>query len=445
MHTDITYLVGSEETLKDIQKIPALPTFDDRIVGFLNELSRALLSKTEYRSYVDLMSYGFWIRKSHLMKEKPRYEGYMRMGKGVTFHIAPSNVPVNFAVSMTSALLAGNACIIRVSDKDFDQVRIITTEIGEILHKDEYKELQKYICIIRYPHSKEITDRLSKICDIRIIWGGDRTIEEVRQSPLPPRGCEMTFADRHSLAIINVGEYARKSEEEKRQIAKDFYTDTYYSDQNACSSPRMVVWYNDSDEICITEKYPQRDEVNDSEEIPVIPTTTELVARNTFWRLLKDQIDEKYELQPVVAVDKLEKFAELATDEELIREMDRGIGEEGNRSALLIRLVDRDPLCMRVELDYPTESLMDYKMLGGYFFEYMTNDMSSIVPVLGKQAQTVAYLGVDPEDIASVIKEFGVRGVDRIVPIGDTMDLSFFWDGYDMIEEMSRRVDIHKV
>ena len=43
-----------------------------------------------------------------------------RIGRGVTYHIAPSNVPVNFAVSMTSALLAGKACVIRVSNTSFD-------------------------------------------------------------------------------------------------------------------------------------------------------------------------------------------------------------------------------------------------------------------------------------------------------------------------------------
>lgn len=401
----ITYLVGDETILEGMSTVPARHTFDDLIVDFLNEISRALLSKSEYRGYIDLMSYGFWIRKSHLMKEKPRYEGHMRMGKGVTFHIAPSNVPVNFAVSMTSALLAGNACILRVSEKEFDQVRIISTEIREILQKEEYKELQKYICIIRYPHSKEITDELSLMSDIRIIWGGDRTISEVRQSPLQPRGCEMTFADRHSLVVIDAEHYIGMPDEEAEQVAKDFYTDTYYSDQNACSSPRMVVWKTDTKDKA--EKAGER-----------------------FWRLLKERAKEEYELQPVVAVDKMERFSELATDEDVFAEIDD------------VKLVDNDPLCMRIEVDGLSDRLMDYKMLGGYLFEYATDDLSSIVPVLGKRAQTVAYLGVKPEEIAEVVKTAGVRGVDRIVPLGHTMDLTFFWDGYDMIEAMSRRVDI---
>ena len=38
--------------------------------------------------------------------------------------------------------------------------------------------------------------------------------------------------------------------------------------------------------------------------------------------------------------------------------------------------------------------------------------------------------------------ENGVRGVDRIVPLGKTMELEFFWDGLDMIDAMSRYVDL---
>ena len=83
-------------------------------------------------------------------------------------------------------------------------------------------------------------------------------------------------------------------------------------------------------------------------------------------------------------------------------------------------------------------------MLGGYFFEYITDSIDSIEPVLKKPAQTIAYLGIGPEELERIVKECGPRGVDRIVPIGHTMDLSFIWDGYDMVETMSRVIQIAK-
>lgn len=51
----------------------------------------------------------------------------------MALHIAPSNVPVNFAVSMTSSLLAGNCTVVRVSSKRFLQVDVICEAINGLL------------------------------------------------------------------------------------------------------------------------------------------------------------------------------------------------------------------------------------------------------------------------------------------------------------------------
>ena len=87
---------------------------------------------------------------------------------------------------------------------------------------------------------------------------------------------------------------------------------------------------------------------------------------------------------------------------------------------------------------------MSYKMYGGYFFEYEAKALEELIPVLTKSCQTIAYLGIEAEKIYDVVKKSGVRGVDRIVPVGHTMDLSFYWDGNDMIDSMSRYVYVNR-
>ena len=77
---------------------------------------------------------------------------------------------------------------------------------------------------------------------------------------------------------------------------------------------------------------------------------------------------------------------------------------------------------------------MNYKEAGGYFMEYIAKELLEIVPILGKVCQTVAVLGIDSKGVRELLQQYGVRGVDRIVPVGKTMELSFRWDGYDMIE-----------
>ena len=97
-------------------------------------------------------------------------------------------------------------------------------------------------------------------------------------------------------------------------------------------------------------------------------------------------------------------------------------------------------LIMRIDVSKLTPDIMDYKNGGGYFFEYEAKNLSEIVPILTKQCQTISFLGENKEEIKELVFKNGVLGVDRIVPLGETMGLEFIWDGYKMIENMSRFV-----
>lgn len=127
-------------------------------------------------------------------------------------------------------------------------------------------------------------------------------------------------------------------------------------------------------------------------------------------------------MQPIQAVDKYSAVCAL------------GMSRPG------VRYVSKDTLVVRAELDRLTADVMDYKCGGGCFFEYAAKDLVEIVPVLGKRCQTVAVLGVDRERVRELVFSNGVRGVDRIVPLGETMRLAFIWDGFQMVESMSRYV-----
>lgn len=408
LNNKIKFLVGSDEIIRGAASTPALPMFSEKAVSFLSELSKELLSIPGIREHLDVMSYAYWIRKASLEKTKGEFvrADVTRMGRGVAFHIAPSNVPVNFAVSMTSSLLAGNVSIIRVSNKEFEEVDIICSAINRIFAKSEFAEMKQYICIVRYEHSDEITTYLSSICDVRIVWGGNRTIEQIRRSPIPPRAIEMCFADRHSIAVIDAAEYHKSAKDPEkgdnfvREFAKKFYTDTYYTDQNACSSPRIIVWLNADNNI---------------EE-----------SKRIFWDALEKEVSDRYELQPIQAVDKFSMATELSMKKDGVR-----LTRKGNKLFV-------------IDLDSLTSDVMDYKMSGGYFFQYSAASLNEITPIMGKMCQTVAVFGLDKRSVVNFVLEKGVRGVDRVVDIGDTMGLEFTWDGFRMIEAMSRVIYIYE-
>ena len=397
----IKYLTGDESILLNSAEIPALPMFSDAVVSLLSELSKELLSVPGIREHVDVTSYAYWIRKASLEKEKQKYNlDEYRLGRGVAFHIAPSNVPVNFAVSMTSSLLAGNVTVIRVSNKDFIEVKIICDAINRVLAKDEFAKMRSYICIIRYEHSDEISSFLSSICDIRIIWGGNNTINQIRRFPIPPRAIEMCFADRHSIAVIDPEKYL---EQDPADVAKKFFTDTYYTDQNACSSPRIVIWLGENEN-----------------------------AKKTFWSALDNEVKSRYDIQPVQVIDKVSMFTEISMKMDGVR---------------LAKEVSSDNRLMVIDipsLKLDTDTVMDYKMNSGYFYQYTAKDLEELLPILNKSCQTVAVLGPEKKDVVSFLMSKGVRGIDRVVDIGDTMGLEFVWDGFKMIETMTRIVYIYE-
>lgn len=78
----------------------------------------------------------------------------------------------------------------------------------------------------------------------------------------------------------------------------------------------------------------------------------------------------------------------------------------------------------------------------GYFYEYDLKEYGEILPVLTEKFQTVTYYGIDPNELRDFILSEGVRGIDRIVPVGKALEIDVIWDGYDVIGMLSRIVEV---
>lgn len=389
---ELNFIIGNQNTVENMLDLSALQPFSDEIILFLDALSKKVLA--EGKAFSDVATFGFWCRKAALMQEKAKYDDLSsRLGRGIVFHSTPSNVPVNFAFSLVAGLLAGNANIVRLPAKDFEQVGLICNAINELL-KSDFKKLSPYICMVKYASNKEISDYFSLICDSRVIWGGDKTIENLRKSPLKPRANELTFADRYSISVIDADKYLNA--ENKAKIAQDFYNDTYFSDQNACTAPRMVIWLGD--------------EKNK--------------AKSEFWGELHKLAKDKYSLAPVQSVGKINAFYKAAVYNNIRLER------------------SEDLLITKIKLDKLDKTIMDYKYNSGFFFEYNANELKEILPVCIEPCQTLTYFGLKKEEIEKFILEKRPQGIDRIVPIGKSMDFSLIWDGYDLIRSLSRRITI---
>ena len=394
---EIQYLCRGTADFELLPSLPKLTPFSQQACDFLAELSSEIMKNPESRQYPDVITFGFFCRKGNVSKLKEAYQGKIenRLGRGVSFHIAPSNVPINFAYSMVAAFLAGNACIVRASAKPFRQIDLVCECMNRVFEQDRFKALHDYITVVRYPRSKEINDYFSSLSDVRVIWGGDATISEIRQSPLPPRSIEIAFADRYSIAVFDAK--AMCAAENMTQIARDFYNDTYLYDQNACSSPRLIYWLGSEEEA--------------------------QQASERFWTAIHESLQGKYTVEPVIAVDKYTAACRCAID----------LGAEIKPW--------RDNLISRIRVSHLRADVIDYRCAGGSFFEYAATDLNALRDIITRKYQTISYFGEIKDKIAEFILSNGLSGVDRIVPIGKTADFTLVWDGYDLISQMSRIID----
>lgn len=397
----IIFLFPDENNIDALVSHKAFVPFDDKVCAFLEEVSKFLLKDTEAKAYSDVITFAFFCRKANLLQMKKSYEGRLqnRLGRGVVFHIAPSNVPINFAYSLVAGLLAGNRCIVRASSKDFPQTRIVCRAFCQAAKSTELSELKDIFSVVMYEHDSAITEALSALADVRVIWGGDNTIAEIRNAPLKPRAFDITFADRYSFAVFNAEYVAGLSEVDLKKVAQDFYNDTYLYDQNACSSPRLIVWLGRQTDV-------------DS-------------AKQKFWNAVRQNISEKYDLAPILSVDK------LSTEYKCAVELEDAKIEPSC-----------DNLITRITLSSLPQNITDYTCAGGCYLEYQANVLaeSGLETIITQKFQTLSYLGMDAKELCEFVISNGLAGVDRIVPVGKTADFGLVWDGYDLIVAMSREI-----
>ncbi len=74
----------------------------------------------------------------------------------------------------------------------------------------------------------------------------------------------------------------------------------------------------------------------------------------------------------------------------------------------------------------------------GLFYEMELENLEAIFDRISEKVQTCVTFGVSGEMLAKRLADCQVRGVDRIVPVGQAMDIGVYWDGYDVIGSLSR-------
>ncbi len=385
------YLVGN----KNINQSSIEP-YSKVVCQFLSDLSKELGTIKKISEYPDIRTFAFFIRKQNIDNLKNKFlSDQVRLGLGLIFHITPSNIPTNFAYSLIFGLLTGNSNIVKVPSKEFEQINIICSSINKVLKK--YKIINKMITIVRYKGHDEYTKKISSICNGRLIWGGDNTIDNIRKFSTKHRSTDLAFADRYSLCVIDSEKVSKLNKRDIKRLAENFYNDTYTVDQNACSSPHLILWLG----------------------------KLKTQARLKFLISLRDIVDKKYNLNDAASVEKYTKLCNNILNLKNIKNHQRFGGD-----------------IYTISLKSLNKNIHNLRGKWGFFYECEIANLNKLKHFINSKYQTLTYFGINKSILKNFILKNKFEGIDRIVPIGQALNIGLFWDGYDLNKILTRVVDI---
>ena len=374
---------------------------DENRINFLSELSKLILDYPDIRQYPDVATFGFWCRKSNLNKIFKNFTSkQLQVGLGLVYHNSPSNVPVNFAFSLAFGLLSGNSNVVRLSSKESTSTDIIVHLISRLLASKKYININNIISIVKFDHDDDVNKFWMSIADARVIWGGDETVHKMRSFPCKPRSREIVFPDRFSLCVIDSQKILDARDNELKKLCQNLFNDVYVMDQNACSSPQLFNWIGSSS---IVKK-----------------------AKVRLWEEFSEYVNRVHKIEPIQYMNKF---------------VDACINAIENKNVK--RVKHQNNLLFNIELSHFLENQQDQRGYFGTFHEISLGALNDLAPIINDRCQTLTYFGFDVEELRNFVTSNQLRGIDRIVPIGRSLDMDVVWDGYDIIEHLSRRVDIY--
>lgn len=373
----------------------AIEPFSDKIIRQCSAFGASLFQAAPRGS--PLKSLGFFLRRANLEELRAEFNrtcprGVVYGPRGVVFLIPPTNVPSLMAYSWLFSAIAGNITIVRVPGRDSSDADTILSCLNHAFSESASRSF-----FLKYDYDDEVTDALSQLCDLRVIWGGDETVHRLRTSSLPAGARDLTFPDRYSLAAVSAEQYLRLNDADRESLVTAAYRDLYTFDQAACSSPRLIVWVG-LDRFC--------------EE-----------ASADFYQRLSSHAASRYHCELSSVMSKKVFVCE----------------------AILAQGVRSQTFCSSELTVIRTDQLDKINRQhcgGGLLFEFFTKNLDAISSFISRRDQTLSYFGFNPPELASFARGVAGCGLDRIVPIGQALNFSHLWDGYDLLQEFVRRIHV---
>jgi hypothetical protein len=400
----VRFPVGSDATveslLADVSAEPTdgrLTVGDERVREFLTVFSRRLLRPDLARRYPDLGSLGFFLRRGEIARAVERlYDGAggsRRSPRGLVLHFPPANVDTIFVYSWALSALAGNRNIVRVSPRSAGASDTVLAALNDVL-ADCHPVIAQTQRMITYDRDDATTAALSAACDLRVIWGGDQSVTQIRNHPIAPLARDLAFPDRSSFAAVSVAGWQEADPQARRAAVDGFANDVFWFDQAACSSPRTLFWVGEE--------------------------AAAAAARAQFMALLDEVVaDRGWDVDAAMAVEKHVATYGLAAT---------GAARRVAFSGSAVASVEL------AELNGIPRSWLG----AGTVCHLTVAALAELVPAVQRKDQTFAQFGFSATELDEFVRAVAGRGIDRIVPFGSALTFSGIWDGYDLLREFTR-------
>jgi hypothetical protein len=312
---------------------------------------------------------------------------------GVVGHWPAGNVEIQPILSMTCALLGGNAALVRIPRGLSELTRALVEKLAE---SDPDEILMRRIFLAAFEHGRrDLHEAMAQVVDGAMIWGGQESVLQIRSLPFPHWARLAVFGPRISVAAMDAAAWTNPDARESwcLRLARD----VWQFDQQACSSPQVL----------FLEKDPSH-------------ATAEFVP------FLQRAFEEENRVHPRTSIP-------AGLTSAITQARASWLVQDAAHTALFPSAPDWTLLFgSGPDIPQPTQG----KTL-------TVLEVDNLLDPIAKFDGNIQTLGLgisDPEKERSLTELAGRRGVDRVVKLGRMHVFVPPWDGVDLIRPMVRLV-----
>ncbi|MEC7689665.1 MAG: acyl-CoA reductase [Pseudomonadota bacterium] len=366
--------------------------FGDDVLSFCKALSATLLADKQTQSLPDLVALGFWLRAPSISRLVDNYRAlpFHFRSLGVVFHNTPNNVDSLFAYSAITSLLCGNANIVRLPARQSETTDLFVSLCQRVLI--EFPSLQHRLLFFRCAH--DALPPVHQLADGRILWGSNQAIRQQRQASVKAHCRDIAMVHKISGAVLDCGHINRADDNTLTAIAECFIRDTMTYAQQACSSPKFLVWAGSTEE--------------------------RLAAQKRFWTAIAENLKPAQITSPSQRMDALFSLQYL-------------IHHEALASAAI------DGPILRAQAPTLTHAITEHHNGNGLVVEMEVETLDDLLALNLDDftLQTLTYSGLSDDALHRLIEMFS-SGLDRLVPLGQALNFDTLWDGVDLVLQLTR-------